>query len=156
MITFKDLPNTETPVTAENLNSNFNELNANFSELSGLVDTNSTYSYDEIVVGKWVNGKPLYRKVMIFNDTISQSQTNEFPHGIENVNFIMIKNAYLMNHVVDLRNIYPLPVTLYESNTQTDFCAIKVDRKKIKFYTNGGWNTGWTKVVILEYTKTTD
>lgn len=49
MIKFKDLPNTETPVTAENLNANFDELN------SGLTAC-KTISFN----GGWIEGNKIY------------------------------------------------------------------------------------------------
>lgn len=57
MIEFKDLPDTSTPITAENLNNNFNELKSYvlYSDLTGsnalitLSDNASNYSYLEIL-----------------------------------------------------------------------------------------------------------
>ena len=53
LITFQDLPNTTTPINANNLNNNFNELN-----------NSRIFSTNETLVGIWINGKPLYRKIL--------------------------------------------------------------------------------------------
>jgi hypothetical protein len=56
LIEFQDYPSTETPLNAENLNHNFNELNKA-----------NTYSTEEQVIGTWADGKPIYRKIASFD-----------------------------------------------------------------------------------------
>lgn len=143
LIEFKDLPNTDTPINAENLNHNFNELNKS-----------DNYSREEQVIGTWVSGKPLYRKVMIFNTSINSDAENKFAHGIENAEFVRIKEAHIYN--VSAGYSLPLPVTLYSSNTSFDHLNIRVDRTYVQFFLETTFGNGWYKVVILEYTKTTD
>ena len=53
-INFQNLPSTTTPVNASNLN----QLQTNIE------NTLNTYSTSEIRIGTWINGKPLYRKVI--------------------------------------------------------------------------------------------
>lgn len=64
MITFKDLPNTETPVTAENLNSNFSELNIKIGSIieSG---TNENGSYVKFSDGTMICTKSYSSSVSI-------------------------------------------------------------------------------------------
>ena len=47
LIEFKDLPDTSTPITAENLNE---------------IQKSNICSTSEIEVGKWIDNKPIYRK----------------------------------------------------------------------------------------------
>ena len=75
LIEFKNLPDTSTPLSAENLNNNFNELN-----------NRGIYSTEEKVVGTWIDGKPIYRKVVIH--TYNKEDDNKypkFPTGITNL-----------------------------------------------------------------------
>lgn len=114
--------------------------------VNGLV----TYSTDEIRVGTWIDGKPIYRKVASFTATSDNAQSLTIP--VQNVNMI-IEGRFILKG--------------------SDFCA--VDHTYILSTSNeiGKWvftiheadvsvtisktiqNTG-TYYIILEYTKTTD
>lgn len=113
---------------------------------------NDLYQTTERIIGKWVNGETLYRKCLIFNDPIEKNDVTQIPHQIENAKLVMVKNAFVYNPNNNGK-CYPLPVTLYESNTSTDYFSVKADRTNITFLVATGWGSGWYKVVILEYTK---
>ena len=123
--------------------------------LNDYLDNLNKYSTEETVIGKWIDGKPLYQKVITFDNTISISyDDNTFIHNISNIDIIFVKNAFVYSK--NEKRFYSIPVTLYNSNTATDDLNIMVDREKINFYVKSGWNTAWQKVIILNYTKTTD
>ena len=123
--------------------------------LNDYLDNLNEYSTEETVIGKWIDGKPLYQKVITFDNTISTSyDDNTFIHNISNIDIIFVKNAFVYSK--NEKRFYSIPVTLYNSNTATDDLNIMVDREKINFYVKSGWNTAWQKVIILNYTKTTD
>lgn len=131
----------------------------NFVDILGELRINGNnpflYSEDEIKIGRWIDGKPLYQKVMSFDDTISQAYaTNSIAHNISDVDVIFIKLCVVYSKS-DGR-CYSLPVTLYQSNTSTDNLSIMVDKTSVNFFVQSGWNTLWQKIVILNYTKTTD
>lgn len=146
LVIFKNLPDTTTPLTAENLNSNFEYLDDKAS-----LATN--YLTDEVKIGTWINGKPLYRKVITFNDTVSTNTTFTKAHEIQNANIVLVKDAYMINNVNYAT--YHLNMVGYGGNL-TDKTYLYADRTNVYIYANGGWNTGWDKVIVLEYTKTTD
>ena len=123
--------------------------------LNDYLDNLNEYSTEETVIGKWIDGKPLYQKVITFDNTISISyDDNTFIHNISNIDIIFVKNAFVYSK--NEKRFYSIPVTLYNSNTATDDLNIMVDIEKINFYVKSGWNTAWQKVIILNYTKTTD
>lgn len=123
--------------------------------LNDYLDNLNEYSTEETVIGKWIDGKPLYQKVITFDNTISISyDDNTFIHNISNIDIIFVKNAFVYSK--NEKRFYSIPITLYNSNTATDDLNIMVDREKINFYVKSGWNTAWQKVIILNYTKTTD
>ena len=123
--------------------------------LNDYLDNLNEYSTEETVIGKWIDGKPLYQKVITFDNTISISyDDNTFIHNISNIDIIFVKNAFVYSK--NEKRFYSIPVTLYNSNTATDDLNIMVDRENINFYVKSGWNTAWQKVIILNYTKTTD
>lgn len=109
------------------------------------------YSTEEIIIGEWL-GKPLYRKVIILNDSVNSNFENRFPHNIENADLIMIKDAFVKANDVCV----PLPITLYGNNKDFDYLSITADKNDIIFRCQTGWGTTWQKIIILEYTKTTD
>ena len=112
------------------------------------------YTNEEVEIGTWIDGKPLYGKTIIMHDNIVSSSNNIFPHNIENAKLVMIRNAY--TYEPNNGKCVPLPVTLYDSSTNEDKLSISCDRTNIRFNVASGWGTGWYKIVILEYTKTTD
>lgn len=74
-INFQDLPNTTSPVNATNLNAiqtnvenvfNGTESMGNIN-VAGITSTTGVdkYSTNEIRVGTWIDGKPLYRRVVL-------------------------------------------------------------------------------------------
>lgn len=46
------------------------------------------YSEQERVIGKWINNKLLYQKVITFNDAFNTTGVRSLPHGISDVEFI--------------------------------------------------------------------
>ena len=129
-------------------------LNLMQDNIENAIQKNEVYSNEEQLIGIWVNGEPLYRKVIIFNDSINSSNKNEFAHGIKNADFVRVKEAHL--YELSSGRSLPIPITLYGSNTSFDHLNIEADRTNITFRVSSGWSTGWHKVVVLEYTKTTD
>lgn len=71
MITFKDLPNTETPVTAENLNSNFNELDI---KIGSIIESGSNANGNYV---KYSDGTMIcYNRVNVGNIPITNQTGN--------------------------------------------------------------------------------
>jgi len=82
LVTFQDLPNTTTPLNASNLNNNFNELN-----------NSRNISSNEVVIGTYVNGKPLYRKSIFF--TLPNGATDV--DVASNLQICMLQSGYFNN-----------------------------------------------------------
>jgi len=65
-------------------------FNENADQTSELIDAKQefcNYSYDEKVVGTWVDGSPLYEKTLYFNNVKLDKTdgTSELVHGIDNI-----------------------------------------------------------------------
>lgn len=113
------------------------------------------YSETETVIGEWM-GKPLYQKVLKITSTVNSDNT-DFAHGIENVDLIFVKEAFVNQTQGDYNGwTYPIPVTLYMSNTEEDKLSVAVSRWGVRFFVQTAWGTSWIKYVVLNYTKTTD
>lgn len=115
------------------------------------------YSETETVIGEWIDGKPLYQKVLKITSTVNSTST-DFAHNIENVDLIFVKEAFV-NQVSSSDYdgwSWSLPVTLYQSNTEEDKLSVAASRWGVRFYVQTAWGTAWIKYVVLNYTKTTD
>ena len=146
--------NTAPYISDVNLNQMQDNIENAINQAKSEIESKFVYSTDERIVGTFYDGKPLYRKDFIINESISPTGTNEFTHGIENIDFIKIADATVYN--IESKTTYSLPITLYESYTSTDNLSVRANATKIKFYMQSGWGTSWTKYISLEYTKTTD
>lgn len=119
------------------------EITAENNELA------KTYSTSEKKIGTWTGGEALYRKVITTTKSFSNT-TMTVAHGVTNMDRMFVENAYFYNASSGVS--YPVSMVGY-GGTYTDKTYIWVDRTNINIATNGGWGTGWEKVIILLYTK---
>ena len=54
--------------------------------------TYDTYSTNETVVGKWIDGKPIYRKTMEFSNL--SAGENIISHGLQNIELLMVNKDW--------------------------------------------------------------
>ena len=113
------------------------------------------YSTSEIKTNKmWINGKPIYRKVITTTQEVINDTT--ISHGISNVDLIYIEKAFIINSSNNGIS-WTLPINLYGTTTTTiDKIGVSVDKSKVLFKCDSTWSNSWNKVIVLEYTKTTD
>jgi hypothetical protein len=104
------------------------------------------YSTNEQVIGKWIDGKPLYRKVVDIG-TLPNATTKQVAHNIANIGSVVT----LRGIVTDYR-FFPVPFSA-TSNAYT--ISIFADTTTIAVMT-GNDRSNMTGFVIIEYTKTTD
>lgn len=175
---WKDLPDETTPIQASDLNhieqgigdlsTKVDTLNTNVGDLSTLNTTeksnlvgainevyqNNEYSTEEKIVGKWIDGKPIYRKVVTAN-----SYSEILNTGISNLE-TMIKMEVLVSESSngDWRN---LPWLFNKGNVIGDQSwaggfFYKMDTNQLNFQLGNLLKNIKKIVAILEYTKTTD
>lgn len=121
------------------------------------------YSTEEVRIGTWIDGKPLYRKVIDYSNTIAISNGNRVVLGsiadVENmINFSVI--ALIQDHWDRL------PYASYSghnisSNTAQNFYAnYMINTNNVVLVTQCGsavsTNNIYRCIVTAEYTKTTD
>lgn len=127
------------------------------SDQNPTIDPAGAYSYDETHIGTWVDGKPLYRK-MIFKDGLANGEgtTNgenaNIPTELSNieVGYVNIAHSYFLygNNNDDIYysfiNVPNLPVVIYrkESNIIQLVCKTNLST--------------YRAMICFEYTKTTD
>ena len=112
------------------------------------------YSTSEVKTNKtWINNKPIYRKVITTTNTVTNDTT--ISHNISNADLIYIEKAFIYGSI---GLCWDIPIGLYGTGgtSVTDRLNLYVDRNVIGFKCDTSWGNSWTKVIILEYTKTTD
>ena len=137
-----------------------NELQGELNTLAGTVSGQQTqiedleditsdlqetteYSTTEKVIGKWINGELLYRKIVTINSLPNATSTS-YPHGISNPNIVKI-NGIATNNTV----YFPIP--FYRAN---DTLGIEIYCTKTDIViTTGTDRTELTGYIELLYTK---
>lgn len=116
--------------------------------LNGMIETLGTYSTNEINTGKkWIDGKPIYRKV--FTTTPTNTEANVVEHNILNVDKIWISDKSFL----DVGGT-SLPVNYYRDANTFIWAHINGGSYKYKISAPGWLNH--TMYLVVEYTKTTD
>ncbi len=118
--------------------------------ISATGDTSNNYTLDEVVVGSWVDGKPIYRKGFNLNSLTYSTNWSDFNHNISNIKRVIKTYGNLINN--DNGQLFALPI--YRSNTNQGI-IIGVSDTKILYINNWLQNTKEI-YIFIEYTKTTD
>ena len=108
----------------------------------------NNYSTGEQVIGKWIDGKPLYRKVI--QPVIEIGANAIVPHGISNLSQVLKVDATFFWS----NKTYPFPAIYEDLSKQVAINYIDSTNVYIKSF-GENWSTQIT-TIILEYTKTTD
>ena len=120
----------------------------------------NTYSTNEMVIGKWVDGKPLYRKVIDLG-VLPNASTINIPHNIDNLDRIISMRGMAKSPNQNL--LLPFPYSTGNDGFNSDG-TVKVNSVPINIYEQQGNivvytlsdRSNMTGYVILEYIKTTD
>lgn len=123
------------------------------------------YSTEEQIIGKWIDKKPLYRKVLFLKDKILISKTalslGTIPN-IENVVKCDCNVQFAAN-----KNWAPIPFAgLYANqfsinDIQIQYVVIDTEKEQVYIQPQFGSNASQTQelskiILVIEYTKTTD
>ena len=112
----------------------------------------NNYSTEEQAIGKWIDGKPIYRKV-VSTIGLTGSTKKSIAYNIDNLDKIWIENGFAINAL----RIVTVPMVGYNGNVSEKIDVwIEKQENVVKLYSNGGWGTDWTFYIILNYTKITD
>ena len=115
------------------------------------VDNPNNYSTDEKIIGTWIDGKPLYRRV--FETTLPNKKNNIIETGFDNT--ILVRKLY--GTACDNANkpfTKPIPYfDVYNSNHITVFMASGNGNIYVSAL---GDNNNEQTFIYVEYTKTTD
>ena len=128
---------------------------------SGMPSANMTgqqihYSTQEQVIGTWIDGKPLYQKV-IDCGALPNATSKNVLHGVDNIKRIVNINGYAYDSSTSGPWSWPFPgfvVSNGEFNTDAIMVYGEGDHIKITTYRN--YSSYSESYVIIQYTKTTD
>ena len=105
------------------------------------------YSTTEIDTGKkWIDGKPIYRKVV--SDTTSSSSDQTMLSTITNLDYCISIKGILVD------SGYSIVIPSYVNSNNYTNCAMTDGKKPYLSVSSGYRNKAFT--LIIEYTKTTD
>lgn len=148
----------EEPTTGEKVWFNKNKNSIYVRNSNGVYEeftkkSEEVYSTEEQRIGTWIDGKPLYRKVINAKPTISNSsyQTISIKHNISDLKNVYKCNAFL--HNTGNTQTYILPV---ETSATQAIGISEINSTNIIMYSKNDTWSGWIAEIILEYTKTTD
>ena len=125
----------------------------------GLLQQNANYSTTEQVIGTWIDGKPLYRK--IYTGTFPTVTTD----GTQQTKTIDITGLSVNSMIIDWAGTYspdgtayqPFPLIRRLSGTTAEFVArVLSSNTAITVYSNFSSYNSNTYIISFLYTKTTD
>lgn len=105
------------------------------------------YSTDEKVVGKWIDGKPLYEKVIALNSLVLDAW-NDVAHVISNIDTLCRCESTYYRDIGG----QTMQMPFYESASYHALCL--ANKTQISYFIKG-YGSG-KMIAILQYTKTTD
>lgn len=115
------------------------------------LDNMGKYSIEEIIIGEWIDGSPIYRKVINFGPLVNNT-TKRVEIG-SNVKQIIRLYGYALDPVSDYKQVIPLPyvhqnpIGLFVETTDTD-------KRVITAVTYSDRSNFTESYVTIEYTKT--
>ena len=115
---------------------------------SSYINNISDYSTTEKICGYWINGKPIYRKVIDLG-ALPDATAKDVAHNINNI-----------DEVVKIYGTY----SNSSSSSPMPYASVSSIEYNVALYINGNYVRVWTQtdktsytgIAIIEYTKTTD
>ena len=152
-ITYNDKSNYQSSSLANEYKVSASDMNEIKSVVNGActqVDNSISYSTTEKVVGTWIDGKPIYRKVVNFG-ALPNATSKSVAHNISNIAMITDIRGVALNPSTNTYLTLP-----YATTTATQNLQLYVNLTNITANTGFNLSIYTTTYIILEYTKTTD
>ena len=127
------------------------ELNNAISNLGS--GTSNNYTREEQVIGTWIDGKPLYRKVITYSSSLVENESTLIGSVGANVKDV-VRMTYTNTNSMNTNAYFLYSV----SSNMFGYLTIQVSKANGEVYVtpqNEGWGNP-NLIVIVEYTKTTD
>ena len=108
-------------------------------------DTHSYSTTEQLTGGKWIDGKPIYRKVFNYGNITSNSFEINIGANIET--FIGYSGSLKVSDIIR-------PFPYLDPTSSMKVCISSINSNTIYFYSAWGYGTDF--IFMMEYTKTTD
>lgn len=115
--------------------------------------TGYEYSKDEQIIGKWIDGRNLYRKVIVVGNIKPNATETAMNHGIENMDRVIHMYGSARNIDLETRFTVGLPYPGVRSDNIT--MSLQANSEKIMIYTSKT-SSQYSAIVIMEYIKISD
>lgn len=122
----------------------------NTFEVNG-VDISNTYSETEIPVGRWIDNKIIYQKVVKYTNSstigaVGSETVIDVPHGVDNIELAWVKSVFTSDNRI-------IPFFNGTSSVGNGICVPIINKNNIRLrIVNNSWGTR-TWYFILNYTK---
>ena len=110
------------------------------------VNAQQNYSTGEQIIGTWIDGKPIYRKVFIGNINF-----NELNFSLPNIDTIIKMNGWATS---EYSNSWLIPC--YRQDEYKNDVFYSTGSQEIRLSFGSFYNSSKKYQLIVEYTKTTD
>lgn len=114
--------------------------------------TEIPYSTEERRVGTWIDGKPLYRKVINVTNPV-KGTTTSIASGVSNIEFAYFENAFIYKS--DDGSCRPIMLADSLEPTSTRI-IVQVAPTGLAYYLGTNFQYFTNLYMIINYTKTTD
>lgn len=125
------------------------ELDDKITELNGKLYNVSSY---ETVVGKWIDGRNIYRKYIAFGQLNAASPMKK-PHGIENMDRPI--HIYGSARDTNLDSRYTVTLPFVSTSSASENINVGADSENIQVYFSGD-KKRYSAMIIVEYIKQSD
>lgn len=110
-------------------------------------DSEIIYSIDETVVGRWIDGRPLYQKTIVGITTPSKVSGEKLtPLDIEDLDVCWVYDYFL----------YQASTNSYMSVNYANYVAVSIEDKQLRLYVLNATLASMPTCVTIRYTKNTD
>lgn len=117
--------------------------------LANKFNRSDLYSTDEKIIGRWIDGKPLYQKTIDFG-ALPNAKTKEIEHNISDVDIV----TYVCGVSYDSTRV--AQIHLPNAVNTSNYIGVNAGRTTVSVNT-GSNRTSFTETYItIQYTKTTD
>ena len=150
---WENLPSESTPINASNLNKIENGIydnSVNIDNINGELDTLTTYSTDEQVIGTWVDNKPIYRKCF-YVSSFPNNTESKIDVSTSNIDFVVKLYGFAKTDIAG-NKINGSPINGSRYNASYGTFDVFLDNDEISIVT-GMDRTNYYGYIILEYTK---
>ena len=140
--------NTKASEVINSMDGNETDLSPSVNAVKSFINERATYSTNEKVVGTWIDGKPIYRKVIDFGN-LPNTGFKTIEHNINDIDTVI--NIQTIGKT-QTDNFYPIPFVGNGSMFNNATATIRINLTELTIATTTDVSNH-TATIIIEYTK---